>query len=189
MPNNVTNLIKFNGKQEDINKVLELIRTGKECIDFNTIIPMPENIFRGNVGLEERQKYGSDNWYDWSIAHWGTKWNAYDSHLDKENNTITFDTAWSCPIPVLDALAEICYKHNVEFEGKWADEDRGYNVGTFESFSPCDEECCLSYERCENCSNQAYDIYVELKGDTECLGKDEQGNWISYSCDDCPHKC
>ena len=43
MPNHVTNKIKFSGKQENIDKVLELIK-GEEVIDFNKIIPMPETL-------------------------------------------------------------------------------------------------------------------------------------------------
>ena len=125
MPNHVTNKIEFHGKQENINKVLELIKGEESCIDFEKIIPMPENIFREILGSDKRELYGKNNWYDWSIDNWGTKWNAYSDALDKENNTITFDTAWSCPLLILNALAELCYKHGVCFTGKWADEDCG----------------------------------------------------------------
>lgn len=47
---------------------------GLGSIDFNKVIPMPEHIFRD---MAEREKYGKDNWYNWSIAHWGTIWNSY----------------------------------------------------------------------------------------------------------------
>mgnify|MGYP003291331784 CR=1 FL=1 len=189
MPNHVTNMIQFSGEQKDIDKILELIKGEESCIDFNKIVPMPENIFRGNLGQKERELYGKNNWYDWSCFNWGTKWNAYSDSLDKEENTITFDTAWSCPLPVLDKLAEICYKHNVSFTGKWADEDRGVNVGIFESDCDDPDEYWFSYEYIENFSNMAYDIYVELKGESLCLGKDENGNWVSYNCDNCPNPC
>ena len=186
MPNHITNKIKFYGEQSNINKVLELIKGEGECIDFNKIVPMPSNIYRGNLGFEERKKYGANNWYDWSVTHWGTKWNAYYSHLDEDTNTMCFDTAWSSPMPILEALAKLCYEHRVWFEGKWADEDRGHNVGTFES--DCDnDEYWFSYEYVENCSNEAYEIYVELKGSDMCMGKDANGNWIAYDCDDCPN--
>lgn len=276
MPNHVTNKIEFSGTQENINKVLELIK-GEEEIDFDKIIPMPKSLHLTSGGhqkeamqyalskksyaekaeiqvaltqkrcdfygsyfkkafahnfnavelqecannFEEKLKsgqrdafddidyeglgiktfedlgnmyihniitYGYDTWYDWSYANWGTKWGAYSVYFDKENNVIEFDTAWSCPLPILDKLAEICYEHEVEFTGKWADEDRGCNVGVFESDCSGDEYW-FSYEYVENCSNEAYDIYVELKGESECMGKDEDGNWISYDCDTCPNKC
>ena len=46
----------------------------------------------------------------------------------------------------------------------------------------------LTYEYMEDYSNEAYNIYVELKGESQCMGKDENGNWIHYDCDDCPNK-
>jgi hypothetical protein len=190
MPNHITNKIEFYGDQNSIDKVLELIKGEEECIDFNKIVPMPGHIFQGNLGPEERAKYGTNNWYDWSVANWGTKWNAYYSNLDSANNTMEFDTAWSCPLPVLDALAKLCYEYGVSFEGKWADEDRGFNAGVFES--DCDsDEYWFSYERAEHESNDAYEIYIEVKGETNCLGKDEDGNWVCYDCDNCPNadKC
>lgn len=275
MPNHITNKIEFYGDQENINKVLELIKGEKECIDFEKIIPMPKTLhltsggyqnaamqyafnkktyrekteikkalqdrsvmFYGNYygsmfshnysvvelqdyanEFEEQLKsgkkdvfdhvdyeglgiktfedlgnayinniinYGYDTWYDWCCAKWGTKWNAYDALFDKGNNIIEFDTAWSCPIPVLNKLADICYSYSVSFEGKWADEDCGSNVGVFES--DCNgDEYWFNSQYVENCSNEAYEIYVELKGENNCLGKDEDGNWVHYNCDNCPN--
>lgn len=187
MPNHVTNKIEFYGEKENIKKVLELIEGEYECIDFNKIIPTPENIYQGNLGEEERRLYGSNNWYDWNCANWGTKWNAYSSRFDEENDTIYFDTAWSSPTPVLDALAKLCYEHNVWFTGAWADENTGYNVGIFESDCE-DDEYWFSYEYLEDASNEAYEVYVELKGESECMGQDEDGNWVTYSCDTCPNR-
>lgn len=186
MPNHVTNRIEFHGEQSNIDKVLNLIKNDKECIDFEKIVPMPAHIYRGNLGPEEEKKYGKDNWYDWSRFNWGTKWNAYWSKLDKDNNTIEFDTAWSCPIALLDKLAEVCYAYGVSFTGKWADEDAGFNVGVFES--DCDgDEYWFSYEYITSESNEAYEIYAELKGEHNCFGRDKDGNWVHYDCDNCPN--
>ena len=188
MPNNITNKIEFHGEQDNINQVLNLIRGARGCIDFNKIFPMPDYVFQGNLGPEERKIYGNNNWYDWSIANWGTKWNAYSCYLDEENNVIEFDSAWACPLPVLDKLAELCYEHNVSFTGKWADEDMGYNVGVFES--DCDrDEYWFSYEYVENNSNEAFDIFTEVKGESDCLSKDADGTWIRHGCDNCPNPC
>lgn len=184
MPNHITNRIKFYGKQENIDKVLSLISGEKTHIDFEKIIPMPEHIYRGNLGQEEREIYGSDNWYDWCINNWGTKWNAYHTTLDERENVLEFDTAWSCPTWILEALAKLCYEYGVSFDGEWADEDCGNNVGTFESVE--DE---FYYEYVNNGSNEAYEIYVSLKGEHECLGRDDDGNWVMYSCDNCPNPC
>lgn len=51
---------------------------------------------------------GFKSWYDWSIANWGTKWNAYTSSLAGEGDfaELKFQTAWSMPVPFLEALAK-----------------------------------------------------------------------------------
>ena len=189
MPNHVTNMIRFYGEQNDINTVLEIIKGDDTCIDFEKIVPMPDNIFCGNLGNKERELYGENNWYDWSIHNWGTKWNAYSDYFDEDENTMTFDTAWSCPIPVLDALARLCYDHNVSFDGKWADEDCGNNVGEFDGNCCSGDKYNFSCNYIESDSHEAYEIYVELKGESCSLSKDENGNWYAHGCDDCPHPC
>lgn len=176
--------------QERADDFEEQLKNGKKDVFDNTDyeglgIKTFEDL--GNVYINNILTYGYDTWYDWCCANWGTKWGAYDTYIDKNTNIMEFNTAWSCPLPILDKLAEICYEHEVEFSGKWADEDRGHNVGTFESGDCMDDEYCFYYEYIENCSNEAYDIYVELHGESQCMGKDENGNWISYDCDNCPN--
>jgi hypothetical protein len=101
---------------------------------------------------------------------------------------LEFNTAWSCPLPILDKLAELCYKYNVEFTGEWADENMGCNTGIFESYCNGDEYE-FSYEYMEDCSSEAYEIYIDTHGESACLGKNpNNGKWIHYDCDDCPNK-
>lgn len=134
MPNHVTNIWVVSGDDAQKQAMFEAIKQdkfGPGSVDFSKIIPMPEHIFRGNLGQAEREQYGSANWYDWSIVNWGTKWNSYGYHdyteKDFDGATLTFDTAWSNPQPVISALAE---KYpGLHFSHKWADEDFGYNVG------------------------------------------------------------
>lgn len=72
------------------------------------------------------EKYGYDNWYDWSCANWGTKWNACEANYDEKNEEINFDTAWSIPYPILAKVAEQNPDANLdgysEEEQGWFDE-------------------------------------------------------------------
>ena len=81
--------------------------------DFNKVIPMPENsdtfLAKGGIGAAEKEKFGENNWYDWSIAHWGTKWNSCDAFISEEGDGFVeygFNTAWAPPEPIVPALAE-----------------------------------------------------------------------------------
>ena len=126
MPNHVINILKI--KTKEPKKVIEELG---ENIDFEKIVPMPDNIFRGNLGQRERELYGENNWYDWSLKNWGTKWNAYDQAGPFEGENYVeyiFSTAWSCPFYVYVALAK---KYDIEV--KYADEDIGFNCGRIKS--------------------------------------------------------
>ena len=67
---------------------------------------------------------------EWSVANWGTKWNAYgyDEYTDYSGcKELTFKTAWSAPHPILKKLSELF--PDISFKHQWADEDIGMNCG------------------------------------------------------------
>jgi hypothetical protein len=78
-------------------------------------------------------KYGSPSWYDWRVTHWGTKWDVRGFEVfEVEGDTIQlqFDTAWSPPLGVFEALKEQGFTINAEyidegmgFVGDWRDGD------------------------------------------------------------------
>lgn len=138
MPNHITNIIKFSSDPQAIREMLRAIAydnpseknvpDGINTIDFNKIIPQPDDLYRGNLGSAEREKYGKNNWYDWNVAHWGTKWNSYGyREYDQLENALKFDTAWSAPHPVIEKLSEMY--PDIGIEHSWADEDIGCNCG------------------------------------------------------------
>ena len=109
---------------------------------------MQENIYTGNLGAKEMAVYGRDNWYDWCIENWGTKWNAYDYKPDvdyseeyAQSGVLKFWTAWDAPHPVVKKLSEIF--SDIEFVHEWADEDLGRNCGkcTYWKGNVCEEYC------------------------------------------------
>ncbi len=147
MPNHVTNILRVSGDPEKVREMFEAIKSdeiGLGSLDFNKVIPMPEYIFRGNLGMAEREKYGKENWYDWSISNWGTKWNSYGydpvyTPKEFDGEHIEFQTAWSYPDPLIAALSK--QYPDLQFEVIWADEDFGYNTGKKE-YENGDETFC-----------------------------------------------
>lgn len=107
------NTVEFEGTPEQIKQVKDAIQ--KDAL-FGTLCPMPESVFRGDLGQDERKECedkGIDNWYDWSVSNWGTKWEASDLHLDDEGQyddcahvTVSFSTAWSPPVNFYETLYE-----------------------------------------------------------------------------------
>lgn len=85
-----------------------------------------EYLKEAKIALDNIEKYGHKDWYSWSIANWGTKWNAYE--ISKDENSISFDTAWSTPAPIVEKLSEMFPTVTIILE--FADEDFGYNCGS-----------------------------------------------------------
>lgn len=125
MPNHITNVLKAS------NQVLESLKGSESLIDFNSVVPMPQELIVAHVTpvsqemLDNEKKFGYASWHPWSCEHWGTKWNAYESIAVAGG--IQFDTAWSPPHIIIGRVAQKFPKEKIEHI--WADEDIGNNCG------------------------------------------------------------
>lgn len=149
MPNWTTNKITL--KHEDKSQIdlianINLNETGV----LQTLIPCPEELNNPELttwghGEEEAQrevlrqemvkKYGYKSWYDWNIAHWGTKWDLCDTMINRvDDNTVEIhcQTAWSPPTEAFVILMGMGYDiralyvgEGYEYAGIWdnGDED------------------------------------------------------------------
>lgn len=133
MANYVTNIVCFYGNEQQVEKLRNTVQDdeyGWPGIDFNKIIPMPSGLFMGGINPDTRAQYGKNNWLDWSVANWGTKWNAFQFENDPEkcaDDRILFVTANRAPHPVLQKLSEMF--PDITMHHQWADENVGYNCG------------------------------------------------------------
>lgn len=74
----------------------------------------------GKKQINNLKMFNSINWYEWSIEHWGSKWNSINLQINEEEKYLTFDTAWNAAIPV---MKEISKKHpNLKFALLYGDE-------------------------------------------------------------------
>lgn len=118
MPNHCSNTLLAPESTKPFKKLLkDYLNTdenGEVTLSFQKIIPMPEELrsttsptptnIDKNLQASLIKKYGVDNWYDWAVKNWGTKWDSYDGYLSED--AISFQTAWSPPLPVITALAQ-----------------------------------------------------------------------------------
>lgn len=126
MPNHVTNYIE--APKYVLDEILSVDDEGQVVFDFNSLIPMPDYIYTGNVGVEEMALYGENNSLDWCRKHWGTKWGSYS--VRRESDTVlTFETAWSHPTPIIEALSKKFSNEPVLVA--YADENSGHNLGVY----------------------------------------------------------
>jgi hypothetical protein len=70
----------------------------------------PDAIEAGEAAITAHRQTGFYDWYDWSIANWGTKWNSYHFSIDNDDVgddklSFRFDTAWGFPSPIFEKLA------------------------------------------------------------------------------------
>ena len=70
----------------------------------------PEALEQGKKAAACLKETGHVDWYDWSIANWGTKWGAYDYEERERADgrfVFKFETAWSFPETIFRKLAEM----------------------------------------------------------------------------------
>lgn len=120
-----------------------------------------EDIELGKKYLCNISKYGYRDWYLWSYANWGTKWNSSESDWVCDN-VVMFDTAWSFAYPVIKKLSELF--PDVEICFTYADEDSGCNTGNGKFLNGVEGE---DSEYPENSSKRGYEIFLELHPEYE----------------------
>jgi hypothetical protein len=140
MPNWMRTALEVSGDKTQREEFFNAIGQGLESdqpIDFEKIIPPPDNLFRGNLGQPE-EKYCKDNnipdWYSWNTKNWGTKWNAAYGEVKTfgtYSNVLFFDTAWNLALPILEEIERMLihdYK-GLEVYGEFVEE--GYSQAGF----------------------------------------------------------
>lgn len=119
---------------------------------------LSDAIATGQVVISNFLQYGCGDWYSWCNRNWGTKWNAYEVHIDQESQSIHFLTAWDAPMPVMDKLSQMFPEVGIDLQ--WADENIGHNVGhvAFLAGEPIDGDIP------ENGSREAYEMAFQIYG-------------------------
>jgi len=111
MPNWCSNDIAITGPRDKIRALWDATQAEGSGL-LNALVPMPDTVFRGNIGPKEEaecREKGIPNWYDWSVANWGTKWDVDPEGLEytEDSDTATIsgwmDSAWSPPVEAVAA--------------------------------------------------------------------------------------
>lgn len=128
----------------------------------------------GKKYVEIFKECGAKDWYDWSCANWGTKWNAYNTYLetiDEYSVVLSFQTAW-CGVPqIIEKLTEMF--PTFIFDYKYADEDMGQNCG--EGYG---EDGEFSFQMLLGGSEEAIEAYALCWDyDIENFYQDDEGYW------------
>lgn len=137
MPNWCSNTLEVSGNPEQLKefKSKSLIKADNNSpndydFTFEGIYPTPKELlevtapvmWRGDAddieGKEAYEKhiaelvgkYGHDNWYNWRVENWGTKWDCSDSYIgvdDDEWFIVSYDTAWSPNLNWMQYASEV----------------------------------------------------------------------------------
>ena len=168
MPNWCLNCLEVSVSSADnihiLNNFIEFNNSDESELDFNKLIPIPDELEGTNTNQEKNQdlinKYGYDNWYDWNINNWGTKWNACEVDSNKNNEMeiiYNFQTAWSPPVPwcttLFDKYPELNIKLEYEepamnFGGYLSFENGNFSNAEYELSAHVWENCDKNYIRC-----------------------------------------
>ena len=122
MPNYCTNTLVLEATHEELNKfyienkLVDTVKNEYSYLSFAKSVPQPEN---------------NNDWYNWNINNWGTKWDTCECECDQvdsvfenlgtdfTNLTYHFDTAWGPPSNWLERVAEK-YK-NIHFDLEYSE--------------------------------------------------------------------
>ena len=146
MPNWCDNQITITGPNSVIDKIEKIVKaddTHENTGLLNFFKPMPKEL-EGTTSPSSSAKKpqpmveGFDNWYDWRVENWGTKWELCEFYgvdrqhlndsLDESIISFAFSSAWAPPINAYEqflrdnencSLKAYYYEGGCDFMGEW----------------------------------------------------------------------
>ena len=190
MPNWCNNNISISGPVETIKQLWEDANLEGEAGGLlNAMVPMPKELSETTKGsgdeLQTEQYDGFTNWYDWSVARWGTKWDVSTEGLEFTDNgdgtaeiTGWFESAWAPPIEAynrfLDDMSNCSidasyHEPGMDFAGFYVDGDDDYLDNLHEEFKLPEDERSNLYNRLDEEYNlsENYDMWDEEEEEAE----------------------
>ena len=186
MPNWCNNTITLTGPKEKITAIYNKAKEDNALLQ--QLYPMPEALEGTTSPAPKEGKVqplvdGHDNWYDWRVDNWSTKWDVDMDGLElsDDGTTITgwFDSAWAPPIGAYEhflinnedcSISSLYYEGGMDFAGKWEDfADMTVTPGDFTADEMEDPNSGLIYDINEqfNMSEFVREYEEEQKSDTE----------------------
>jgi len=142
MPNWCNNTISISGPTDTIKQLWEdANQEGEAGGLLNAMVPMPEALRDTVKGTgEELQEVwvdGCNNWYDWCVKNWGTKWDVSTEGLEFTDNgdgtaeiSGWFDSAWAPPVDAYNyfiennedcSISAMWHEPGMDFGGEYED--------------------------------------------------------------------
>jgi len=120
MPNWCNNSIKITGPVDQVKALWEQAQANWKNEQYgllDAMVPMPDAL-KGTTSPSpddgsQPEVDGYTNWYDWSVANWGTKWDINNEGIEFEDNgdgtaqiAGWFESAWAPPIEAYNTFIE-----------------------------------------------------------------------------------
>lgn len=159
---------------KEFTEYLQDLKDPNEARLFGWFCPMPES--------------EKDNWYQWNIANWGTKWDVSVSidNIYPQEGIMDFyeDTAWGPPVKFYDFMTEKGFK----VEASYYEPGAGF-VGTYsdgvddsEDIPTGDEAFAIIRETSYDDQEIVFENNIELDNlkSGDVLGVNQDGNSVIY---------
>lgn len=133
MPNWCSNDVTVLGASDDLEEFerflvkahLDTFEKQQESLDiedkfglFNRLVPMPDELRGTTASVSEpnelvnaikgNREIDYTDWYTWSIANWGTKWDVSPRFCERIDNALelSYDTAWAPALHVWEQVSK-----------------------------------------------------------------------------------
>ena len=128
-----------------LNELLDAFKRGELMEHFLPTPRDPEDPTK-LLGAGIPVTIGGNDWYNWRVANWGTKWDVGGEDAYYSNNpeglVLSFDTAWSPPVEFYSFLKDehgfdiraSYFEPGMEFCGDWIDGMDNYYEGEWRDF-------------------------------------------------------